>query len=210
MKETYDILLNLKKIPYEFYEWKPNDSIEHIKVIPIVKISEKSYYDIYKNIIKIDSEFLKKIENKTEIFSNRLIKIIDYACIFYTDLAAIAVEFDINGVVINKSKLLLDEEDEVISRGINEEEVEIKYAIIRKLENNFNLTRKEQKQIFILKKYLDSIKDDNEKTKYIYFECFNNFEEDPNKAIKKIMNEIDNVNLLIINRLISLLKVLKR
>ena len=49
MKNIYDILVNFKKIPYEFYEWNKNDDIKHVKSIPTFRISSDCLIDFSDN-----------------------------------------------------------------------------------------------------------------------------------------------------------------
>ena len=46
---TYDILLNLKKFEdsCEFYEWCDSDEVEHIKKIPLFKVSKTMIEDLF-------------------------------------------------------------------------------------------------------------------------------------------------------------------
>ena len=121
MKNVYDILVNFKKIAYEFYEWDCDDEIRHIKVMPSFKVSDKCVIDFLDNNVRVDDDFLIKIKGKTESFCGRTIKIINYACVIYSDEVALALEFDTNGNVIGKSKLLFDEADDIIESGKDEE-----------------------------------------------------------------------------------------
>ena len=47
MKNIYDILVNFKKIPYEFYEWNKEDDVKHVKKMPSIKVSDSALYDIF-------------------------------------------------------------------------------------------------------------------------------------------------------------------
>lgn len=208
--KTNDILVNFKQNIYEFYEWNKADNIENIKSILCFKISDKMFNDIYKNTIKVNSCFLKQIECKTEVFMIRDIKLIDYACVFYNNYSALAVEFGTDGIMIGKSRLLLDEEDEIVTNGINNEVVSIDYDIIKKTNQSYFLTRKEQKMVDILNKYIDNIKDNEDEIKYVYFECFEDNENDLKKAILKIKYYINKADKNVLNKLKILIKVLKK
>ena len=76
MNYAYDILLNFQNKYFEFYEWNKKDIITHIKKIPILKITTKDLNVIKTNKIKLDKEFLKKIENKAETFKKEKINAI--------------------------------------------------------------------------------------------------------------------------------------
>lgn len=208
MKEIKDIIINLRKVAYEVYDWKKEDYIEHVKKIPIVKIKDKDFYNIYNSIIKIDKEFLNCIKDKTEVYLRRMVKVIKYACIFYTDEIAIAAEFDDNGLLLGKSRLLFDEEDELISKFYDEKELKIDYKIIKTYKINNNLTRNEQRNSYLIKEYLKSIKD-NSLLRYLYFECFDEDIKDKNIILKKINERIDEGDINIYYKIFNLIKVLK-
>ena len=73
-------------------------------------------------------------------------------------------------------------------------------------------TRKETIIIDNLKRYLNTIfnKKNKDEIKYIYFECFDRKEEDAKKAYEKLKLHIDKADLVVINKLKSLVKVLKK
>lgn len=212
MKNVYDILVNFKNRAYEFYEWKKEDDIEHIKVIPSFKVSDLCLFDFMNYKVKVEADFLKLIEGKSEIFCNHLIKIIDYACIIYNDNDCLAIEFDKEGIVIGKSKLLFDESDDITSSNIDTERININYTIEKKEKKVGYYTRKETIIIDNLKRYLNTIfnKKNKDEIKYIYFECFDRKEEDAKKAYEKLKLHIDKADLVVINKLKSLVKVLKK
>ena len=62
----YDILLNLRQMDegLEFYEWKEDDLIEHIKKVPLFKVSKTLIEDLFTNKLQLDITILPKIRNK--------------------------------------------------------------------------------------------------------------------------------------------------
>ena len=46
MNYIYDVVLNLQKEYYDFYEWNQNDNIFHMRKIPIIKINKKQLLEI--------------------------------------------------------------------------------------------------------------------------------------------------------------------
>lgn len=212
MKNVYDILVNFKKVAYEFYEWNSDDEIKHIKVIPSFKVSDKCVFDFLVNNVKVDNDFLEKIKDKTEFFYGRIIKKINYACIFYSGKIVIAVLFDDNGNSIGKSKLLFDEADDIIEDGKKQKEETINYEIISVSNVNNNLTRKENKLIFLLDKYLNRIFQEKsyEELKYFYFECYNDDENNCDKAYNRLKTSVINADYEVINKLKNLIKVVKK
>ena len=212
MKNVYDILVNFKKEPYEFYEWNTDDDIKHIKKICSIKVSDDTIKDIIENDCFVSKKFLEQIKCKTEVFYNRMVKIIEYACVIFNDDLALAIILDKNGYIIGKSKLLFDESDDVILNGKDLSVSTIKYNIIKKTDNNLKYTRNENKMISLINKYLEKIykQEEKEELKYVYFECYNKTEEDIKKIYDKLKESISSADFNIINRLKTIIKVLKK
>ena len=209
MKNIYDILVNFKKIPYEFYEWNKEDDVKHVKKMPSIKVSDSALYDIFYNDVVVSKNFLDQIKDKTEIFFGRTIKKVKYACLIYNDDVALSILLNDNGEIIGKSKLLFDEEEDVLKEDVPVKEID--YNIIKKSKKISGLTRREEKIVLLLSKYLDKIHESkkNDEIKYMYFECFNKVEEDNEKAYKNLKNEVLKANLNVIETLKKLIKVLK-
>ena len=209
MKNIYDILVNFKKIPYEFYEWNKEDDVKHVKKMPSIKVSDSTLYDIFYNDAVVSKNFLDQIKDKTEIFFGRIVKKVKYACVIYNDDVALSILLNDNGEIIGKSKLLFDEEEDVLKEDIPLKEID--YNIIKKSKKISGLTRREAKIVLLLSKYLDKIHESkkNDEIKYMYFECFNKVEEDNEKAYKNLKNEVLKANLNVIETLKTLIKVLK-
>lgn len=209
MKNIYDILVNFKKIPYEFYEWNKEDDVKHVKKMPSIKVSDSALYDIFYNEVKISKNFLDQIKDKTEIFFGRTVKKVKYACVIYNDDVALSILLNDNGEIIGKSKLLFDEEEDVLKEDVPLKEID--YNVIKKTKKISGLTRRETKIVLLLSKYLDKIHESkkNDEIKYMYFECFNTMEEDNEKAYENLKNEVLKANLNVIETLKTLIKVLK-
>lgn len=209
MKNIYDILVNFKKIPYEFYEWNKEDDVKHVKKMPSIKVSDSTLYDIFYNDAVVSKNFLDQIKDKTEIFFGRTIKKVKYACVIYNDDVALSILLNDNGEIIGKSKLLFDEEEDVLKDDVSLKEID--YEVIKKSKKISGLTRRETKIVLLLSKYLDKIHESkkNDEIKYMYFECFNTMEEDNEKAYKNLKNEVLKANLNVIETLKTLIKVLK-
>ena len=209
MINTYDILINPKKIAYDFYEWDKTDEIKHIKKILCFKVNKKTILDFMNNDVKVDEEFLEKIENKTEVFNNREITRIDYACILFCNLECICFLFDKTGKTISRSKLLFDEADDIILTGKNQKEINLKYNIISILNENKNYTRKEIRDINRICGYITKLHDENkiDELKYLYYECFKK-EKSYEKMFFELKQSIKLGDFDIINKINSLLKII--
>ncbi len=192
MNYIYDILLNFNSKLYDFYEWNETDDIIHIRKIPLYKINSEDFKKIKNNKVKVNHSFLEQIKNKTEIFTNKSIKTIEYACIISDTCEVIALLFDKSGIVTKKSRLLIDEDIEVLEVAERIKEIKINYDILVN-ENNDNFKTRKEIEIdeYIQKEIGNIVRNNNiEKLKYLYYECFNSRENNKNKIIKRINKEL--------------------
>ena len=103
----------------------------------------------------------------------------------------IGIKFNNEGQSIEKSCLLVDEEDEVTDIVFRLKLSKIEYSILSKDKSQKFKTRKEQEIEKFIKKQL--INETNlEKLKYLYFDCFNQKEDKKEKILTKFNYEIDN------------------
>ena len=186
MNYIYDILVNWNTILYDFYEWEINDEITHIRKIPIFKVNTNILLELERSKICIDSEFLSKIYRRGEIFTNKNIKSLDYISLFSDGESVLAIKFNETGTSIAKSKLLIDEEEEVLEVVLRMPESQINYNIIKE-EVIYFKTRKEIERENYLKKQLHNLKkeDSIEKLKYLYYECFDEKIEEKTKMLNR-------------------------
>ena len=63
MNYIYDILINFNENLYDFYDWNLNDQIDHIRKIPVFKTDSEFLYNLKKNDIILNKDFLNKIYN---------------------------------------------------------------------------------------------------------------------------------------------------
>ena len=190
MNYIYDVLLNYNKNLYEFYEWNLNDNITHIRKIPLIKIKSSSLLDIKNNKVKISDELKEQIKNRTEVFSKTKNNYYIYSCLFCDGIETVSLIFDNNGISTFKSKMLIDEEMEVIEVCDRILEKEISYNIIKEEISVPFKTRFELEKDLYIKKEIRKI-NDIEKLKYLYYECFNEFEQDKNIILSRINDELN-------------------
>lgn len=190
MNYIYDIFVNLQKDDYDFYDWNKDDKLTHIRKIPLFKISSELLKQIINYDFTINEDFIKRIANRTEIFSNKSIKLVKYMCLFSDGLEIVAIKFNNNGKKDKISRLMLDEKEDTLDVTRDIEEINIKLELIKQNKNYAFMTRKEKEMYNYIQKELQ-IKN-YEKLKYTYFECFNTYEDDYNKIIKSLKNIIDN------------------
>lgn len=191
MNYIYDVLLNYNDEVYDCYEWNLNDNIIHIRRIPLIKVNSKDLLEIRENKIKINDEFLNQIKGRTEIFSKKKDELYDFSSIFSDGLDALAVVFDDKGNSILKSKMLFDEENEVLEVCERIQEHEVEYYILKEEMIDPFKTRFERIKDKYIKNEIKLIKD-LDKLKYLYYECFNEIEDEKEKIIERINNELKN------------------
>ena len=193
MNYVYDVLINFNKELYDFFDWNTSDNISHIRKILIFKVNNKIINDLKYKYINVNQDFLVKISNRTEMFTSQNVKIINYACLFTNGLEVIGAKFDRNGNLTHKSRLLIDEEAEILDSIDDFEEYELNYKIITSLPISDFKTRKEREIEKFINKNLKEINiNDSEKLKYLYYECFNKKENDFDKMLMDIDKALKN------------------
>ena len=203
MNYYYDIILNWnEENAYEFYEWNDFDYLELIKKIPLIKVKHKTFLDLTENIVKVDSDFLELIKEKTLVSDRKNLKKIEYACLFTDTKNAIAIEFNEEGVSISRSKLLVDDELNVLEVIYGIKETNINMEAIRKIKIDNTLRQIKEAQKLILmeinnlyqKKEIDKLrylyyeykKENIDDINYIYESIKNDFKKDFNEDILKL------------------------
>lgn len=188
MDYYYDILLNFQDYYTMFYEWDQEDNIEYVKKIPIIHVDQKTIHNLITKIIKVDKEFLKKIENKTKLKQNNYLK---YTAIFSDSKNSLALEFNDEGISINKSSLLLDDEISINEFMYNISLSKLNYEIIDK-EKKIKGTRQELKIKKVIKLEIDNMynKKNYSKLKYIYLEWFNELSDNIEEMHLKMLNKL--------------------
>ena len=170
MDYYYDVLLNFQDSYSMFYEWDSEDVIDYVKKIPLFHVDAKTIVNMISKKIKIDQELMNLIENKTKLKGNNTLK---YTSIFSDGKNSIALEFNDEGMTINKSSL--------------------NYQIIS--DDNYEIeTRQDLKIKKILKLEIDSIYNNKEysKLKYIYLEWFSNLLNDVDKMYQNMLLKLQN------------------
>lgn len=172
----YDILLNLRQIDdgLEFYEWREDDLIEHIKKVPLFKVSKTLIEDLFTNKLQLDITILPKIRNKAICYFNGETKQIPYLVLLSDGRKCFAIELDNKGNTLYKSSLLLDEEEEVLEMTEELVEMPIGYKKTKIKNNKEQLTRFEKDNQKFLLRELEKIKDNKEEINYLYEEYFDN------------------------------------
>lgn len=190
MAYIYDILLNFLDYPYEFFEWNDNDDIKYIKKVPLFKVKTDILIDILENDIIIDKSFLEMIDGKTKLYDDK--DYIRYVSLFSDGKMVIGVKCLPNKTLV--SRLLIDEEQDIIDHIDRLEFTDLNYQIIKKRYFFENLTRYEKAvRSFLLKEidYLYRFKF-SDKLSYYYFEYFGADCCDIKKAYEDLVCSIKN------------------
>lgn len=192
---VYDLILNWTDGDnvYEFFEWELSDELEHIKKIPLFKINSSKLDEVLNYEVKIENDFLNKVYNLTEKYNAQSTNKILYAAILTDGARAIAIELDDEGKIIYRSKLLIDEEEEINTLSNKLLEYELDFNKLKKRNCDNFTTRMEQD----IKKLLtieikDSYKMGNfDKLKYLYYELFEKEQDDIDSIYKKLLDSLD-------------------
>jgi len=192
----YDLILNwCRSRKYEFFEWEDNDEIEYIKKIPIFRI--KGFDLIFNNDIKVSKDFLMKIYNKSEVYGNKKVDKIEYACIFIDDKLnkAVAIEFNEEGYSLYKSIIYLFDLDDLFSLGKKMNILEFDFKVVDRInDEDMYLTRGEIGKKKLLISEIDNSYSNNDldKLKYFYYELFDDELEDIDIIYDKLVNSLNN------------------
>lgn len=189
----YDILLNFSKEKvFEFYEWDKEDKIDHVKKIKLLKVDTQVMDDFMDYTVTIIDEKKEEIKNGMELFKNKQIK---SAMLFTDGYRVLAILFNEQYKSIAKSKLLLEEELDVLDIAEKLNPVNIIYKKASK-KNPIFLTRHE----FAIKSYLEKEfkkaykKQDRNKLTYLYMEYFDKEEKDLEKVYTQLKNSLQEIN----------------
>lgn len=209
MNYYYDIILNWSdEAAYEFYEWYDTDYLELVKKIPLFKVKHKTFLDLSQYNIKVDDEFLNIIKDKTLISGKNIINKINYAALFTDNKNVIAIEFNSSGESISHSKLLLDDELNVLEATYNLKDLLFTYEIKEAIEYNYNLRQvNDAKKLINLE--INSLyeKKDLSKLKYLYYEYKQEQEEDIEVIYHDLLKDVEtnfNQNILKLYYIIKL------
>lgn len=207
---VYDILVNFidSKRIYEVFEWNNNDSIDHIKRIPLFLVEWSIIDNLLNNSLYVSKSFLNTIKDKTLLYKNNN-ETVKYACLLTEGNRVFAFEFDDFGKVEYKSSLLLDEEEDILELSLQLDNYKIEYEL-KELENdNLYLTRRaEQIRNYIIKDLKHTYINKNySKLRYLYNECFNNDNTNNKEKYLKLIDSLDYLNSPVRNKLNYILKL---
>ena len=187
MNFIYDIVLNFNKEYYNFFEWNKKDNIINVKKIPLFMVFNNIFNNMKYDIVKVSSDFINMIKDKTYIYSKKDSII---SCLISNGKEVIGIMFDTEGNVIKRSSLLLDEEEEVLDEVYDENVFNIDIVSVKKRKiNEINRVQKDKSNYL-----LRYIKKENNtlNLKYLYYDYFEEEEEDIVKIKDRLNYEITN------------------
>lgn len=193
MNYYYDIILNwTEDKAYDFYEWNDYDYLELIKKIPLIKIKHKAFLDFATSNIKVDESFLEMIEDKTLVSDKKNFKRITYAALFTDTKNVIALEFNKEGLSINRSKLLVDDELNVLELIYGLRETNINYEVVSTISNDNTLRQvSEAKKLILLEMSNLYQNKEKDKLKYLYYEYKKENIDDIDYIYETIINDLN-------------------
>ena len=191
MNYIYDIVLCFNKynLDISFYEWNSSDKFTYIEKIPIYRITDIGMNEISNHLIRIDKDLLNSIKNKT-ICKNG---VINYSLLITDMNRVVGLKFDENGYLIQKSNLLIDEEDAVIEE-VSLLDLDIfNYELLDSFDNELFLTRSEKTMKNSLLNEINNLYENGmfDEINYLYYEVFNENKSIHNKYLDlvKIIND---------------------
>ena len=201
---VYDILLNFNKDLIEFFEWLDTDNIKYAKKITLFKINSKSMNDLLKNEIEFDDSFIK---NTLRYEFNGNLDKINYT--LFSDGKIVLGVLIRNKKIDMVSRLIIDEEDEIIDMIKDIDCFNISYKIIKKKVFKNDLVTREQLKIKnLLKKEIDKLflKKEYSKLRYLYYEITGIENNDINYIYNYFLSNLDNIT-EVYNKLINILEL---
>ena len=204
MNYYYDILVNLEEEFYEFYEWEKNDPIIAIKKTPLFKVSHEVIVDFLTYDITLDEELTINLLEKTICKNKEKIN----ALLISDTKTSLFLEINDNGKVIFKSKLLVEDENNINEIVNALRETNLKYQVGKKVLKN-NLLRQTIKEQKLILTELNGLKKnkDVDKCNYLYFELFHKIDDDYEQEINDMINFLDKGDVLMIHHLAHLIGI---
>ena len=188
MNFIYDIVLNFNKDYYNFFEWDKKDSIVNIKKIPLFIVSNEVFSSMKYDTVTVSKDFIDLIKEKTYTYNRHKI---GNCCLLSNGKEVIGLLFNDKGILIKRSSLLLDEEEEVLDEIYSDELFSIKILNIKKRKNNYNINRFQKEKIEFLTRYINNENNDIN-LKYLYYDYFEKDEVDTSIIKNSLISEIKN------------------
>ncbi len=187
----YDIVLNFGSDGdcFSFYEWEEADHLDYIKKIPLFRVPSTYIEDHLNYQTKIEESLLLQIKEKTILKKNE--PSICYALILSDGKNALALEFNEEGLVLSRSKLLLSDELNLCEAIYEMKETTFSYEKIKKYTKQKTL-RQIQNIKNLIKCELDTLYENKNisKLKYLYYEWFNQNNDNLQEMYKEMTHSL--------------------
>lgn len=106
MNYIYDIVLNFQDNYYQFFEWNRKDKIKNISKISVYRVTDEDLLRLKYNQVTIDNQFLTQIKEDNP--KNKKIM-----CLISNTKQSIGILLSPEGIILKRSSLLFEEEEEV-------------------------------------------------------------------------------------------------
>lgn len=205
MHYYYDVLANLDTTLWEFYEWEQTDPIISIKKLPLVRVSENDIITFMKYQVVFDKEWISKYLDKT-IVTNGKEKL--HCILFSSCKNSVLMEFDELGHVLSRSRLLMEDENNCNEICLNLKKSEVPYKIDVKLALK-NELRQAIKEKHFIEIELNTLKEskNQKKCSYLYYEWFSEFQDDLEKMLLRMQEELKKEYTMKIHEIALLIKM---
>ena len=190
----------------KFYEWTLEDNLIQIKKIPVFRLNENLLLNLIKYDGKVDSNFLKKIYNKTTYQEEGKIKAISYMSLFTDTKFCLATTFDKEGNIVNRSYLLLEDELNVLEIGFSLKKEKLLFNKSSKITIN-NDFKQEVLMKETIKKEINKLyqSKDNNKLIYYYLEWFNDYVDNIKEIYQKMCDELEKDSIFNLEKIYDLI-----
>lgn len=182
MNYIYDIVLNFQDNYYQFFEWNRNDKIKNISKIIVYHVSDQDLLFLTYNHIIIDNPFLTQVKEDNKKYKKIM-------CLVSNTKQTIGLLFSGEGVLLKRSSLLFEEENEV-----NQLAKELPLTTITYQENKkqkpINKLRIEIEKKDTLVQFINQT-NDILALKYLYYEYFEEECEEQNHIKTSLLNALD-------------------
>lgn len=182
MNYIYDIVLNFQDNYYQFFEWSRNDKIKNITRIPIYRVKDQDIHILKNNQVTVDSSFLEKLKEDNK-------KTKKLMCLVSNTQITLGLLFNHQGILIKRSSLIFEEEDEVNDFALNLEITSIPYQKNQTISHE-NKLRVEIEKKDLLISFIHNTKD-LFLLKYLYYEYFKEECNSQEWIIKALTQELE-------------------
>lgn len=205
MNFIYDIVLNFNKEFYDFFEWNRKDNVVNVKKIPFFLVDDDTFKIMKYDDVIVDTSFIESINDRTFTYSRCKI---GPSCLITNGKEVMGLLFNGSGVLLKRSSLLLDEEEEVLDEIYSDVVYKIGIVKDRKVKRGTSTRIESEKKEFLIK-YINK-EDSDINLKYLYYDYFEKDEDNPKVVKDLLIREIKNNWNKNFNRLYETVKIFSK